>query len=296
VLDHPGRVAAVEMHVYLFSPMYFQEVFDRWHYYPPPDNGNYSYPWLWFDGNPHGGWVDSTWHAKIENRLSVPAPFTITTWGTYNSGSGSGTIYARYRNDSTAAITARSIFVVTEDSIYYAGTNGDTWHNHVARDYIPDQNGQTITIPAADSVTINRSFTIQNDWNANRCKILTWLQSDNMLPDSTKPIFQGAIKRVSDLVAVEESSLFSLRAPGIQVYPNPAHRLVSFNLNLPAASYYSILVFDPTGRQVESFSGSTKTDHETLTWNLDQKMNNGVYFLKFRSKTDNYLGKIIIAD
>lgn len=217
-------------------------------------------------------------------------------WGTYNSSTGNGMIYARYRNDTTAAITARSLFVLTEDSIYYAGTNGDCWHNHVARDYIPDQNGQTITIPAGDSITVNRSFMVQNEWNANRCQILTWLQNDDLLPDSTKLIYQGAIKRISDLVDVEESSIFSLQTLGIQVYPNPAHRLVSFNLNLPAASYYSIRVFDPTGRQVVSLSGITKTNHETLTWNLDKKMNNGVYFLKFRSKTDDYLGKIIIAD
>jgi hypothetical protein len=295
VINHPGRVAAVEMHVYLFSPMYFQEVFDRWHYYPPPDNGNYSYPWLWYDGNPHGGWIDSTWHAKIDSRLNVAAPVTIAMWGTYNSGSGSGTIYARYRNDSTAAITARSIFVVTEDSIFYAGTNGDSWHNHVARDYLPDQNGQTVTIPAGDSVTISRGFIIQSDWNANRCQILTWLQNDNLLPDSTKPIYQGAIKKVSDLVAVDESSIFRLRAPCIRVYPNPAHRQVNFDLDQPAGSDYSILVFDPTGRQIISFSGQLKTNHETFTWMLDQKMNDGVYFLKFRSKFDNYLGKIIIT-
>lgn len=284
------------MHIYLFSPMYFEEVYNRWHYYPPPDNGNYSYPWLWYDGNPHGGWVASTWHAKIDNRLNVTTPVTIMMWGTYNSGSGNGTIYARYRNDSTAAITARSIFVVTEDSIYYSGTNGDPWHNHVARDYLPDENGQTLTIPAGDSVTTSNGFTIQSDWNANRCQILTWLQNDNMLPDSTKPIYQGAIKKVSDLVAVEESSIFSLRAPSIRAYPNPARRLVNFELDQATGSNYSLKIYDPTGRQIISFSGITKTTHDKLIWKLDKNMNDGIYFLKFRSKTDDYLGKIIIAD
>jgi hypothetical protein len=275
--------------------MYFQEVYDRWHSYPPPDNGNYSYPWLWFDGNPHGGWVDSSWHGKIDSRLSVPAPVTIAMWGTYNSANGNGTICARYRNDSTAAINGRVLFVVTEDSIYYAGTNGDAWHNHVARDYLPDQNGENVTIPASDSVLINREFMIGSGWNANRCRILTWLQSDNMLPDSTKPIYQGGMKKVSDLVAVDESSIFNLRSSSIRIYPNPAHRQVNFDVDLELGRAYSIQIFTPTGQLIKSITSVSKISLETITWLLDRNLSDGVYFMEFRTKSEHYLGKIIIA-
>jgi len=279
----------------MFSPMYIQEAVDRWHYYPPPDNGSYSYPWLWYDGNPHGGWIDSTWRVKIENRLSVPASVTITMWGTYNAGNGSGIIYARFRNDSTAAITGRALFVVTEDSIYYAGTNGDNWHNHVARDYLPDQNGQTITIPPADSITLNRNFTIQSAWPSNRCQILTWLQNDNLTPDSTKPMYQGAIKKVAELVAIDEFSIFRIPAPAIRAHPNPAHRVVQFDLDQPPGSEYSIQIFDPTGRQIKSFTGTIISINQTVVWNLNKKLSDGVYFFKFQNNNDIYWSKIIIA-
>ncbi len=283
------------MHVYMFSPMYFQEVIDRWHYYPPPDNGSYSYPWLWFDGDPHGSWIDSTWRAKIEDQLCVPASVTVTMWGTYNAGSGNGTIYARFRNDSTAAITGRVLFVVTEDSIYYAGTNGDNWHNHVARDYLPDPGGQTITIQPADSITVSRSFTIQSAWHSDHCQILSWLQNDTPLPDSTKPIYQGTIKKINELVNIDESSIFRIPAPAIRVHPNPVHRTVQFDLDQPPGSDYSIQIFDPTGRLIKSFIGTIKTNNQTVIWNLNKTLSDGVYFFKFRTKNDIYLSKIIIT-
>lgn len=279
----------------MFSPMYTQEVIDRWHYYPPPDNGSYSYPWLWYDGDPHGGWMDSTWQARIESQLDVPASVAVTMWGTYNTGSGNGTVYARFRNDSAAAITGRVIMVVTEDSIFYPGSNGDNWHNHVARDYLPDPAGQTITIPPADSITLSRGFIIQSAWPYQRCQILAWLQNDTPRPDSTRPIYQGAIKKVGDLVAINESSIFRIPAPAVRAHPNPAHRVVKFDLDQPAGSEYSIQIYDPTGRHIHSFSGVASIPHETVYWNFNRTMSDGVYFFKFKTKNDIYWSKIIVA-
>jgi hypothetical protein len=283
------------MHVYLFSPMYFQEVVDRWHYYPPPDNGSYSYPWLWYDGNPHGGWVDSTWHAKIDSRLTVPASVTITMWGTYNTGTGNGTIYARYRNDSTASITGRALFVITEDSIYYAGTNGDCWHNHVARDYLPDQNGQVITIAPGDSVVISRSFTIESGWNANRCQILTWLQNDNMLPDSTKPIYQGSIKKVTDLVAIAETEDHARGAVRILAYPNPARDLVIFSVDKPIGNGFGFEIYDLAGRIVNTLYGDNNKTRKNLEWRIPKWLKKGVYFIKYHNKNEIGWGKLVIT-
>jgi len=145
-VNNPGRIAIIEMHIDLQFPLALPEARARWFTYPPPypsgQSWSYVTPWIWCDGDPHcydiQPFVFLAWDSLLADRMNVPSPFTITMWGDWNPGSGTGTINAQFQNDSTDALAGRVLFVITEDSINYAGPNGDAWHNQVARDYIPD--------------------------------------------------------------------------------------------------------------------------------------------------------------
>ncbi len=289
------------MHVDNAYPLYCAEALQRMYYYPPPYyyNGSWYYatPWLWYDGNPHCGSY-TTWESKIVARMNQPAPVTITMWGTYTPLRGTGTIYAKFRNDSTAAITGRVVWVITEDSLYYAAPNGDLWHNHVARDYLPNQNGQTTTIAAGDSVTLSQNFTIQSGWNANRCQIVTWIQNDVMTADSIKNIWQGCYINVSDLTYLAEDNSKKVETENVLLAPNPCIKNANFSFRLNVGSPYTISIFDISGRKIRTIKGIASGEQERVQWDLrnelGRKVNCGVYFYRFESNTTNTAGKIII--
>ncbi|MEO0095759.1 MAG: T9SS type A sorting domain-containing protein [candidate division WOR-3 bacterium] len=270
-----------------------QEGYDRIHYYPPPFYGIYITPWLWYDGNQHGGMDYSLWEDTIVNRMNQPAPVTIYLDGEYSPGNNSGTIYATYKNDSTATINGRVIFVITEDSLFYPAPNGALWHCNVPRDYIPDHNGTTVSIPPGDSITITMPFTTHPNWNKSHCKLKTWIQNDVMLPDSTKEIWQGAMVNLLEL-GIEEKQDHKIVLPEIKVFPNPCLRNGSVQFNLPDVLYYKISIYDCTGREIKNISGNAKQ----VKWNLRDKQGNavkpGVYFYRIVYKRQVFSGKCVI--
>jgi hypothetical protein len=108
--------------------------------------------------------------------MNQASNLTPSMWGVFNPSTGSGTIYAKFKNTGSSAISGNLYFVVTEDSIYYLGPNADPWHNHVARDYLPNELGQAVTIAAGDSVIQSQGFAINPAWNKNRIELYSWVQ------------------------------------------------------------------------------------------------------------------------
>jgi hypothetical protein len=155
---------------------------------------NVSYtPDVYVDGDQTSG----NYQAIIVNRMNQPAPVTETLWGSYTPSFGSGTVYAKFRNDSSATMNARVYFVITEDSCYYVGPNGDAWHNHVARDYLPNDTGTVVSIPSGDSIVLSRDFTInESNWDLSMCHIYAWIQR----PTGDKEVFQAGIIKVDEML------------------------------------------------------------------------------------------------
>lgn len=230
--------------------------------------------------------------------MNKTSRFTLTTWGNYSDLRGSGIIYAKFRNDSTATITGKIRFVLTEDSLYYAAPNLDNWHNHVARDYLPDTGGTQITLAPGDSITVSRSFTVQASWNANKCEIVTWLQSNVYLADSTRDVWQGGITKVSDLLVDVEENASNTVKPKVALVPNPCVDGTRFMFNLPTGTSYSITLYDISGRQVKTLKGTANGNNESMNWDLRDRdgvlVNSGVYFYRFTSSAVNLTGKIVV--
>jgi len=290
------------MHIGTSYPLYCAEARSRWYSYPPPyySGGNWYYatPWLWYDGNPHGSYTYSTWQSKIAARMAVASPVTVTMWGDYNQTDGTGTINAQFRNDGSTTLSGRVIYVITEDSIYYAAPNGDPWHNHVSRDYIPNYTGQSVSIPAGDSITVTYPFTIQAGWNENKCDIITMFHDTQFQTDSTREVWQGGIKHVMDLIGIKEDRANITPYYSVNAAPNPCIGNTAFQFELPISTAYRISIYDVTGRHERTLTGHARNIKESVVWDLTneqgQRLSAGVYLYRFESEVLNASGKIVV--
>ncbi|MEO0137423.1 MAG: T9SS type A sorting domain-containing protein [candidate division WOR-3 bacterium] len=271
------------------------EAYERIRYYLPPFYGMYIHPWLWYDGNQHGGPSYSQWESTIVNRMNQEAPVRIALAGEYSPANDSGTIYATFKNDSSTTINGRVIMVITEDSLFYPAPNGTIWHSNVPRDYLPDHNGIMVTIPPGDSVTLTIPFTTHPNWNKSHVKIKTWIQNDTMLPDSTKEIWQGAMVNLLEL-GIPERNECKVKIPKLRIFPNPCPRKKQVEFYFPAEFDYEISISDCTGRILNVIPGNRKK----VVWNLrdsqGRMINPGVYFYQILSFDVLTRGKIIIVE
>ena len=281
--------------------MYCWEALQRMFSYPAPvySGGQWGYytPYLWYDGH-KGSTSYGTWNSQITGRMAQPAPVTITMWGDWSPAQGTGTIYAQFRNDTTAMLNGRVFFVATEDSIYRITSNGDIWHNHVARDYLPDHNGETVSIPAGDSITVSRTFALDTLWNPNMIEFVTWLQDvDMQVMDSTIEIWQGGILTI-DQLGIEEYGSSQISTTQILTIPNPCVDGTRFSFTLPSGNAYSIKLFDVTGRKVRTLNGMASDDEESVDWDLQNeqgvRVSAGVYLYYFESETITSTGKVVV--
>ncbi len=290
-------VAVIEMHINSTQPLYCEEADQHKNYYYPPAGGVYPNGWLWYDGNPHIGKDPSVWEDSIVSRMNQPSVVTITMWGYYSHRSGSGTIYAQFRNDSTDTIDGRVFLVLTEDSIYYPATNYDSTHNHVARDYLPDENGVKVSIPAGDSITVNQHFSIPADWNDEQCRIIAWIQNDIPQSDSTKEIWQGGMKSINEL-SICEKKIVKSSDMTITTIPEPCRNFTVFVFNLPAGLEYQIDIFDIMGRRIRTLKGESIKSVESVEWDCRDdggfKVCKGVYLYCFKSSLIKTSGKITV--
>jgi hypothetical protein len=289
------------MHISTGYPLGLAEAYYRWHWYPAPywygTYWTYATPWLWIDGDKHGSYQYSTWQTKITNRMNVPSPFTITMWGDWQPAASTGTIYAQFRNDSTESLTGNVLFVLTEDSIHYSAPNGDQWHNHVARDYLPTYIGEAVTIPAGDSVTLSRTFALGATWNPDKIQFVSWIQDQNMQPDTVIEIWQGGILNIDEL-GIEEYGNNQVASASISTVPNPAVNSTRFSFALATGEEYHIALYDVSGRQIRRLSGVASGGEESIEWNLRNeqgtRVSSGVYLYRFESAGLNATGKVVV--
>jgi hypothetical protein len=174
--------------------------------------------------------------------------------GSYNPGNRQGEAVVLMLNSSGAPIGASAFVVITEDSINYNGPNGDPWHNHVCRDYVPDQNGTAVAIPAGGSDTLTMPFVLDPAWNEARCNVLVYLQGA-LQPDSTRPTYNAGLVPVLSMTGVQEPALVPGRPVALSAAPNPCRENVRFSFNLAGGADYRFELYAPDGRLLEARNG-----------------------------------------
>ncbi len=255
------------MHTRLYADtlLYNLEAYQRWQSLP----GDHIVPQLYIDGHRHPGWYYQ-WEDSIVPRMNQPAPVTINMIGSFNPANGQGSVSATYRNDSTATIQGRIMFVIVEDSVYYmdslAGQMKE-WHNHTARDYIPGPLGTMVTITPGDSLIYTQPFAVQPSWRYNYCSIITFIQDTIVRPDTvTQNIWQGAMIKVSSMIGIceqEKKQIIDYYSPTI------------ISNTMPIVTDYKCRIFDITGREIITSNPAP-----------------GIYFLESNGKIINKIIKI----
>jgi len=286
-----GRVAPVQWNANSSYPrLYNQEAWDKWHLYPPPMSGGYYYPWLWTDGK--SSYYDyNNWRDSIVRHMAEPSEVQLTHAGTtYDPLTRSGEVRVECFNNSSSPITAAVQIVITEDSIFYPTSTGDTWHNHVCRDYVPTIYGTPVTIPAGGYDTAFQAFTIDTSWVEARCKLVVWLQNMTVQPDSTMPCYQGVQSFLLDFTAVEEPKTPSPSRPAVSVSPNPCRTGCEFTLS-GAVHGARITVYAPDGRLVSKAEGAGNR----VTWSR-AGLARGIYLYRVNAGTATAEGKLVVTD
>ncbi len=297
-MQYGTRIAAVEIHGDYQFPLYCAEGRNRTRYYLPPISGGYYTPFLWCDGRQRGTTYSSTWRPYIQTKLNQPAYAVMTSWGVYLPAQDSGRIYVKIRNDSTGTMKGYIRFVLVEDSCYYLGPNNDPWHNHVARDYLPDTSGTFAQIAPNESVTVYRNFRVQTGWNENRISVVYWYQNDSLRADSSKPVYQAGTKKIMDMAVAIEEEPTAIKTNSLALVPNPCQEGTVFRFPAPAGAVYTIRIFDASGRRIRTISGISRATIETCQWDLRDeragRVNPGVYLYRLTCGLLNTGGKIVV--
>ena len=288
---NPGWVAPIEWHTSASYPLYSAEARAKWFSYPPPYNGSYATPWLWVDGKSRG-YNYNLWSSYITDQLLVASDVGLTHVGTsYDPSSRDGQVVVECYNSGADSVDAALQVVVTEDSLYYSGPNGDAWHNHVCRDYVPDQYGTPVTLAAGAYDTLTVPYSLNASWDEEKVKLVVYLQSTTMLPDSSIPCYQGAVANVLEFTGVEESELLAARDLRVEVGPNPCRTGCRFAVSGAAAQGARITIYSPDGRLVSSL----ETSDNQASWNR-AGASRGVYLYRVKAGAATAEGKLVVTD
>ncbi|MDD2889835.1 MAG: Omp28-related outer membrane protein [bacterium] len=228
-----------------------------------------------------GAQAYSTHLSDFNARKAVASPIKIEITGTYNSGAKTGVANIHISNTSGSTVSGTMQCIITETKIAYAWGAGTSAPQdsifHVARDLIPDQNGEAVSISAGGTLDKVRNFTIGSTWKPNDCYLIVFVQGSN------KEIYQAAKVCAPQIQGIEESAL---KYPiMLQNEPNPFKDKVTISYNIPVTSKTSLEVYDITGKLLKTIVNKVETaGHKEVIWNgkdiKGKEMPSGLYFIK----------------
>jgi hypothetical protein len=121
--------------------------------------------------------------AHFDRRKTVPSPLLVSVSAAYDSLLRQGRATISVRNTSAAAVSGRLQLAINERHIAWITLDSLPT---VFRALLPDANGETLTIPARDSLVRTRDFVMEPTWIPANCEFVAFVQDD-----STHEILQG---------------------------------------------------------------------------------------------------------
>jgi hypothetical protein len=297
LIDYAGYAVGVEWHISGSYPLYCAEGSQKMRTYPPPYNGGYATPWCWVDGR-NASYQSGGWAGYVSERMLQPTQVRLSITGTYDPGTRAGTVQAVFYNNDTAAAVGKCHMVITEDSINYSAPNGDQWHSHVCRDYLPDQLGTEISIPPGGYDTVVQSFTLQSHWVERFCDVVVYAQDPTVHPDVGYGGFQAGRSRVAQLTGLAEPRVPESFYQNVsaRVTPNPMRTAAQFRFVAPAGQTYRLGVYALDGSLVREFAGTALAGETGVNWLRDNSVARGVYAWRLACGSAVASGKLVVTD
>jgi len=249
-------------------------------------------PHMWVDGVVNLESNTSSYVSGIDARKSLKSPLT------FDLGWEQGNQRLRVGMSVVCPVPAASDWrlkvAITEDNVYYAGSNGETIHNQAFRRMYPSTSGMPL-----DFVTGNYLFLIDcplEGWDYNNLRVAVYLQD----ADSWE-IIQSATAVLSE-IEYDPTAVNDL--PGIlQVKgaaPNPFNPSTEICFSIAEATLVEVTIYDSSGRVVREFGVQEMIAGEnSVSW--DGKNNNGmvlasgVYYARVSAGTMTQTTKLVLA-
>jgi len=163
-------------------------------------------------GGIHNGTMYPVYRAYFDTHKTVPSPLDIELTCTYDSATRQGDLGIKLKNTTGSAVSGQLQVALCENHIYQVWQGLDSLQ-HVERNMLPDAAGEAVTIPANDSISKTRPFTVDAAWVARNCELVVFVQNN-----SSKAMYQGARIGVYQVPALEYRAYESAFAePGADV-------------------------------------------------------------------------------
>jgi thiol-disulfide isomerase/thioredoxin len=286
-------IVCIAYHPSTSDPYYNASAATRSSYY-----GITGYPTVQMDGDSNvvgglsgNGNMYSYYREFFNKREPVPSPLQSEVSTTYDSSSRAGEVTAVLTNTTDSAVTAQLQVVVTENHIYYVWEGMDSLQ-YVEREMLPSASGQSVTIPANDSLVKTIDFTLSSGWVAGNCDIIVFVQNN-----STKWLQQGSHTGpiTPTLGVAERPNPSALRLSPVR---NPVTGPTFISYQLPTGVRASLAIYDGQGRLVRNLSTGL-AGAGNVDWNLCDHLGSrvaaGLYFARLNANASCTTTRIVVV-
>jgi hypothetical protein len=174
--------------------------------------------------------------------------------------------------------------VITEDNVYYAGSNGETHHDQAMRYFFPDVYG--LDVPTTQG---NHQFVVDtplgSSWNYSNLRATVYLQDME-----SRRVFQSGtdfLRNIDEPVSAvgdQVASAYKLAAN----YPNPFNPSTTISFELPRAENAELVIYSVDGAKVATILNEQMSEGpHSVTWtgqnDAGQQVASGTYFYQLRT-------------
>jgi hypothetical protein len=262
-----------------------------------------------------GGWngnANSFTYALYQAERAIPAQYKLT--GTSTADTITKTFSAKIHYSPLFMATGTKLYCAIQErkTTKNIKTNGETEFIQVMKKMMPDHNGTSlsnIAIGAWDSVSVTYTFNGNyrlpiNGQAANYINLATeytveefgdlrmmaWVQA----PTGTKQVYQSInlpYKLLNTGAGVGE---MDKAINTINIYPNPADKFASVEINTNSTENVTIKLLDNKGDIIEAVNKTLQTGLFTQTFDLSN-LANGVYHIAVIDQKQNAFVKRVIV-
>lgn len=177
---------------------------------------------------------------------------------------------------------------VTEDNVYYAGSNGETRHSQAMRHIWPDTDG--LDVPTTlGTHTYVIDAPLSGTWDYSKLRATVYIQDMN-----SRSILQAGTNFLTEIDDLELSGVEDQMASAFVLkanYPNPFNPSTTISFNLPRDEQVEIAVYSVDGARVATLASEVMTagDHQVQWMGKDSSgasVASGAYF--YRLTTPSY--------
>ena len=168
---------------------------------------------------------------------------------------------------------------ITEDNVYYAGSNGETHHNQAMRHIWPSTDGLAITTELGTS-TFVIDAPLSGTWAYDKLRATVYVQDmDSRVMLQAGTDFLTEIDDLLSPVGDAVTSAYRLNAN----YPNPFNPSTTISFNLPREEQVEISVYAVDGARIATLASEVMTagDHQVVWMGKDSSgasVASGAYF------------------